>query len=186
MPLTAANHGPHPPLHVAKLRAQQRKDAFVVELLNSGYNVSKAYKALGISYQAAHKLMKDPVVIAAVEEATERHREAKAISTQSVLSEIARVAGSNLKELLDENGEVNIMSLTGRQSAAIAELVTTESADADGNVTTKRRVKLHDKLRALEMLGKYLKLFVDKIEVEGLDRLAEEMKKARERVENEK
>jgi phage terminase small subunit len=171
-----------------KFQRQARKDQFVVEMIANGGNATKAAIACGVKESSARTtgmvLCRDKEVQAAIEDTHQRHREAAAITSQSVLSEIARIAGSDLRELLGSDGQVDISTLSSRQSSAIAELVTTESADSDGNVTTKRRVKLHDKLRALEMLAKYLKLLTDRVEVEGLDKLADEMKKARERVEN--
>jgi hypothetical protein len=182
--LNASNAGPHPPLPVTKLLAQMRRDAFIVELLANGFVAHKAAKALGISYATANKLKRDPYVLEKLNEAVDCHRAAKAITAQRILREYGRIAFTSFPDLLDENGKVSIEKLMGPAGAAVAEIVTTETADRDGNVTTKIRVKLHDKKGALDSLARNQGLLRDKVEIEGLDALAAELKAARERVEN--
>src|SRR5712691_7998611 len=160
--------GPHPPLPLTMLLSEMRRDAFVVEMISNGFAANKAAKTLGISNVTAHKWKHDPYVLKAINEAVKCHREAKAITADRILREYALLAFTSLPDLLDENGQVNIMALMGPNGAAVSEMVTTETADAEGNVTTKIRLKLHDKKGALDSLARNQGLLRDKVEIEGL------------------
>lgn len=166
-----------------QLKLKQTLQLFAQEMVNCGLSVPKAAKACGIEYNTARSYHQKPEVRAMIQDMIERKIEARKITTDWVLSELCNIAGVNISDLLDENGEVNVASLKSRAGAAVSEYTSSEIAD-DGRVTTRRRIKLHDKLRALEMLGRHLAMFTDKMQVEGLDNLAEEMKAARLRTEH--
>jgi phage terminase small subunit len=155
---------------------------FAQELIASNFNIKKASETCGLEYSVAKGYWKREDVQSMVNEMVERRTEARKVTSDWVLGELCNVAGVKIGDFIDETGEVNIMSIMGRAGAAVSEL-TSSVVEQDGRISTRRRLKLHDKLRALELLGRHLALFTDKVQVEGLDSLAEEMKAARVRVE---
>lgn len=159
---------------------------FVVHL-----DVSKAAMACGVKAVAAAQygraMMLKTHVQAAIKDALQRKAEARTITAEKVAAEIQRVAMATVGEFMEADGDdgvkVNIMSIMRPEAAAVSEVTTTTTHDRDGNAHTRTRVKLHDKLKALELLGRHLAMFTDRVEVDGLDGLAAEMKAARERIE---
>lgn len=109
----------------------------------------------------AAKVLKRPLVKAAVDAAIERKRRKFEIKADRVIAEAALIAFADIGEIAewDENG-VRVRpsaELTRDQRAMISEVV--ETTDASGKTTV--RVKLHSKLQAVELLGKNLKLWGD-------------------------
>ena len=87
---------------------------------------------------------------------------------------------------ITEEGDafVDLSNLTPEQAAAIQEVTVNEYIEGKGK--SARRVKrtkfkLADKDRSLDLLGKHLKLFTDKIEVSGLEGLPDMIAAARKR-----
>ena len=161
----------------------QRYDQFVEAYLANGMNTRKTARALGLTYNKAQSMMASAYVKVKIGEALKRRIAMCRVKADHVLTEVVNLAYSNLQDFVSvgEDGApvLDLSNLTRDQFAAVAEVHTV--TDASG--VTRTKLKLHDKPRALEMLGRYLKLFTDKVEIDGLDKLAEELKSARERVE---
>jgi phage terminase small subunit len=168
---------------IQELRSKSRRQIFAMELVANDLNVTRTAKAMGLELSVAKGYWKCADVQVMVKDIVQRRAEAKSITIESIASELNRIAFANVGDFLDENGEVNIMSVMRPDAAAVAEVVTTQH-EVDGRVTTRKRIKLHDKMRALELLGRHQAMFTDRLEVEGLDTLAEEMKAARVRAED--
>jgi len=85
------------------------------------------------------------------------------ISTERVLQEYARVAFADLRCLVDDNGvPIPLHDLDDDTAAALAGVELEVIGDADGPIkTTRHRYKIADKMKALEILAKRLKLFED-------------------------
>lgn len=165
------------------------EQTFINEFVSNGFDRFKAAEACGVKRgSAAGKwstaMLQKKHVQAAIKDVLQRKAEASSITADGILTELRRVAMATIGEYLDESGEVNIMSIMRPEAAAVGEVTTTSHTDADGNTTRRVKVKLHDKLKALELLGRNLTLWTDKLEVGGLDGLAEALKLARERVES--
>ena len=86
------------------------------------------------------------------------------IKADTVLKELLLLAKSDVKEIFDENGNLKaVHEIPEDVRRAIAGVET--FVDKDGDITKK--IKLWDKPKALEMLGRHLKLFTDKVEHSG-------------------
>jgi phage terminase small subunit len=144
-----------------------RQAAFAREYAKDLNGAQAAIRA-GFSARSARRLatrmIKNPVVVAEV------HRRLKRLSVQAdvtvdkVLRSLALVAYGDLSSVIRiENGRVVVVdtdALSPDQRAPLAEISSTDSGV---------RVKLHDKVKALELLGKYLAMFTDRHEVTGED-----------------
>lgn len=127
-------------------------------------NATKAAKLAGYSektaYSQGHRLLNHAEVQRRIDETMQEQAEDRRITRERVLNEIAKVAMANPRDymLVDEKtgkAKIDMRVITRDQWAAIAGI------DKDGTV------KFSDKMRALEMLGKYLKLFTDRHEHSG-------------------
>lgn len=88
---------------------------------------------------------------------------------ERVLVEMRRIATLDLRDAYKASGELKPPSEWSPELAAvIAGVDTREIFDADGNkVAEMKRLKMWDKLKALEMLAKNLKLLTDRVEHSG-------------------
>ena len=90
---------------------------------------------------------------------------------QRVLLELQKVGFTDVRKLCNDDGSLKKVSeLDDTTAAAIGGIEIEESKeDKDGNEVSGRvrKIKMVDKLKGLEMLGKNLKMFTDKIDVSG-------------------
>lgn len=105
------------------------------------------------------------------------------ITAERVLEEIAKLAFFDPRKLLNEDGSPKqIHLLDDETAAAIAGIDVVTKGNADAGFADIMKVKLADKARGLELLGKHLKLFTEKIEVDASEDLANALIAARKRV----
>ena len=87
-----------------------------------------------------------------------------------VIKELAKIAFLDIRKLYTENGQLkNISDIDSDTAAAISSLETLEEYEDYGDDREKigdtQKVKLLDKIKALELLGRHLGIFNDKIDV---------------------
>jgi len=95
------------------------------------------------------------------------------VTAERVLKELAFIAFADISELYNDDGTVkNLMDITPEARRLITAIETVDYYEGYGAnkkaVGVTKRIKLASKEEALELLGKYLKMFTDKVEVEGL------------------
>lgn len=105
---------------------------------------------------------------------------------QRVLQELETIAVTDLRQAFEADGSLKAMKdLPTSVARAIASVEVDELFEGRGKereqVGFTKKLKFWDKTRALELVGKKLKMFVDQVEVKGTVSIAEEIKKARER-----
>lgn len=152
---------------------------FVACYLHNGRNGAAAWRAVvdatagrTASRRAATWLRRPRIAaaLAAADAAARPHTQAVldryAISEQRVLDELASVAFTRAGDLLrlhpDGTASVDLSAMDDHQEAAIAEVTVDEYMDGkgpDGRPVKRIRLKLADKLRALNLLGATLGLW---------------------------
>lgn len=169
------------------LNLQQAK--FLKAYLKNG-NATQAAIEAGYSEKTAgsqgHDLLKNPEIAKAVKKALLKYE----VTTERIVEELAKLAFSNMGDFAapSEDGTQlvpDFSEVTRDQMAAIQEIKVDESGGSgDGKRERVQRTtfKLADKGINLERLGRWKKMFTDKIEVTGMDSIAEELAKARQRV----
>ena len=110
------------------------------------------------------------------------------LSTEKVLTELSSMGFSNMLDYIKTTEEgiayVDLSNLTREQSSAIQEVTVDEYMEGKGKHARKvkrTKLKLLDKIRSLELLGKHLKLFTERVEVTGMAGLADAIGEARKR-----
>lgn len=148
-----------------------KQQAFVHAYLETG-NASEAYRR---AYDAqnmkpetvkvkASELLRHGNVAVTVEAARTKLAEKHSVTADRIVRELALVGFSNMLDYMTINeGEafIDFSRLTRDQAGAIGE-VTVESYKEpgdDGQRVKRTKFKLHDKLSALEKLGKHLGMF---------------------------
>ena len=102
------------------------------------------------------------------------------LNAERVLSELVKIGFSNIADYITIDGSqarIDLSKVTREKAAVIQELTTdtlgenraeaTAEGDAPLTTTVRTKLKLADKLRALDLLGRYLKLYTDKVQVDN-------------------
>lgn len=166
----------------------QRKYAFVQNYIQNGGNGAQAAIAAGISEdrarQTAWEYLQDPKVRSLVRHMVQDATDSLlglAESTKAILTETAKIAFSNPKDLFDEEGNpIPISELSDKAAASIASVKVSTEGGQDGEpLTTVTEFKTRDKLAALKLLGTHAGMFVEKKEINVTVGLADKMLQAR-------
>ena len=85
-----------------------------------------------------------------------------------MLTELAKIAFFDIRELFDNNASLKpIAGIPGSAAAAISSLEVYETQIHDEPRGVIKKIRTIDKLRALELIGKHLNMFRDRLEVSG-------------------
>jgi phage terminase small subunit len=109
----------------------------------------------------AYANMSKPHVLRAIQQAMDVRAKKLELSSERILEEIMKVAFLDPLDVLDENGNIkNLADIPEDARKAIA------AFDFENSKWSNRKsVKFIDKLAALQLLGRHLKLFKDQLEV---------------------
>jgi phage terminase small subunit len=129
--------------------------------VRAGYSEKTAYR---IGAELLHKTSVSNVIDAALEERAKRTE----VTADRVLKELAVLAFTDFRKAViwGPDGVTPLPSdeLTDEEAAIVAEVSETTTKDG-GSIKAKR----YDKLKALELLGRHLGMFRDKVEHSGPD-----------------
>ena len=179
----------------ATRKRKAREKIFCAEYVKD-LNGARAAIAAGYAEKSARvtasKLLTKPNIKDEIARLTKKHADKLDLSAEKVLDELSKLGFSNMLDYMrvDEDGAfvLDFSKLTREQAAAIQEYTvdaTGGTGDGERKQVMRTRFKLVNKIDALIALGKHLKLFTEKIEVAGLEQLAELMAAGRKRA-NEK
>ena len=135
-----------------------KKEKFVLSWFETG-NKTEAYKqaydVVNMSDKTiknkAYELSKKGNIRGTYEELQDRARKRNDVTVDRLIRELSYVAFSNFSDMLNENGTLKpINELTKAQKAAIKEIKKTDEG---------YEYKLHDKINALDKLGRYLGIY---------------------------
>ena len=165
-----------------------KQSAFVREYLVD-LNATQAAIRAGYSARNADKIGSELLgktrVKAEIQVLMDKRAQKVEITSDRVLMEIGKLAFADIRKIFDDQGRLlPVHMLPDEISASVSsvEVVTFKIPGTDPvEVEHVSKIKFWDKRASLELLGRHLKLFTDKIEVDiGAD-LATRMKEARER-----
>lgn len=148
---------------MAKLTPKQKAfvDEYLIDLnatqaaIRAGYSVKRASE---IGYQ----LLQKTTVSEAIAKAMAERSKWTSVSQDRVIEQLAKIAFADLKDYVqwDEKGItlLNSEDVDGTVLQSITEIVLPKGG-------VKKEVKLSDKLKALELLGKHLGMWTEKQQV---------------------
>lgn len=143
-------------------------DEYLIDL-----NATRAYK---VAYSRCKKdetanvngskLLRNTKVQEYISERMKEREKRTGITQDMVIKELAKIAFLDIRKLYTENGQLkNIADIDSDTVGAISQLETLEEYEGYGDDREKigdtQKVKLLDKTKALELLGKHLGMFKD-------------------------
>jgi phage terminase small subunit len=166
-----------------------KQELFARAYVANGLNGAQAAIAAGFAKKSARvtasRLLTNANVKALIAELTSARAKKLDISADWVLGELRKLAGYDAGSVFEDDGALKPISqwdvsaraaLVGLDHEKLFEHFGSGQAK---HVGTTRKIKLADKLRALELLGRHLKLFTDVVKHEGLDNLSERVNNIR-------
>lgn len=150
---------------MAKLTPKQQ--AFVEEYL-CDLNATKAAIRAGYSPRTAHvqgpRMLENVRVRAHIDKAMAERSRRTGINQDRVLRELAKIAFINASDVINMD-EATIKGEANREDTAAIASVKVKTIPTEAGEITEREVKVYDKIKALELLGKHLGMFTDKLNV---------------------
>lgn len=147
-------------------------DEYLIDL-----NATRAYK---VAYSRCKKdetanvngskLLRNTKVQKYVSEKMKEREKRTEVTQDMVIKELSRIAFLDIRKLYNDSGGLkNIQDIDDETVKAISSLETLEEYEGCGDDREKigdtQKVKLLDKVKALELLGKHLGMFKDKVDV---------------------
>lgn len=155
----------------------KRQKAFVKEYLKD-LNATQAAIRAGYAAKAAaavaSRLLRNVNVAESVKEALDKRSERCDLTADMVLAELRRVAFTHMGKLARWNAsgvEFKDSDQLGEDDLATVSEITETTNQHGGSL----KVKQYDKVRALELIGRHLGMWNDKLELVDDDRPLEEM-----------
>lgn len=152
------------------------KQARFVEEYLKDLNGTQAAIRAGYSPRTAEsqgsRLLNNAKVRRVVDEALERRASRVEVKSDDVLRELLRLSMTDIGQAFDEEGKLKkLHEMPEDVRRAIAGVEVEELFEGRGDsrehVGQVRKIKFWDKVKGLELLGKHLKLFTDRVEHSG-------------------
>lgn len=171
-------------------KAEAKLKRFVAHYLaDPERNGTKAAISAGYAPKSAHvtasRLLKNAKVQQLLQAETAKVMDKLGISKERVIEGLGKLAFFDVRKFWNEDGslkkvteldEETAFALQGYDVEKLYEHFGSGKAAEKGTVT---KMKMADRGLNLERLGRYFKLFTDKVEHAGLEAFAEELQKAR-------
>ena len=141
------------------------------------FNATRAYKAAYPSCNKdetarvnGSKLLTNTNIQEYIQERKEDLKKRVEVTQEDVINQLARIAFGDIRKLYNESGGLkNIQDIDDDTAAIITGIETTEEFDGFGQdreqIGYTKKIKMAEKTKALDLLGRYFGIFKDKVEV---------------------
>ncbi len=147
----------------------QKQKRFAEEYLID-LNATQAAIRAGYSSDTAGSIgnenLKKPEIRARIEKAMAERSKRTGVNQDRVIRELARIAFANAANIINTE-DATVKAGASEDDMACIQSVKVKTMSGENGSLVEREVKLHDKLRALELLGKHNGMFKDRVEVEA-------------------
>lgn len=155
---------------MAKLTPKQQRfvEEYLIDLnatqaaIRAGYKAGSAQRASEIGSEL---LQKTPVSEAITKAMAERSKRT-GINQDRVVQELAKIAFVNASDVINPE-DASVRMSAKEDDLACIQSIKVKTMDGAKGKSIEREVKLNDKMKALELLGKHLGMFKDKVELDA-------------------
>lgn len=140
-------------------------DEYMIDLNGAAAAIRSGYSTKSARQIGSENLTK-PDIRARIDRALAEQSRRTGVTADRVVRELARVAFANSQDVIDFDSATIKPDATRDDTVAISsvKVKTIPMPDGDG---VEREIKMADKLKALELLGRRLGLFTDNVNVSG-------------------
>lgn len=152
---------------MAKLNAKQQRfvEEYLIDLNATQAAIRAGYSVKTANEQGCQNLAKLSIQEAIAKAMAERSKRT-GINQDRVIQELARIAFVNPQNVINaEDGSIREDAV--EDDLACIQSVKVKTVFSERSQSEEREVKLNDKLKALELLGKHLGMFTDKLELDA-------------------
>lgn len=148
----------------AKLTEKQQRfvDEYLIDLNATQAAIRAGYSVKTANEQGSQNLAKLSIQQAIAEQMAERSKRT-GINQDRVVLELAKIALVKMTDIVDSHGRIK--SDASPDDLACIESVKYKESESDTGSSVEREVKIASKLKALELLGKHLGMWNDKLDV---------------------
>lgn len=149
---------------MAKLTEKQQRfvDEYLIDLNATQAAIRAGYSVKSANEQGSQNLAKLSIQQAIAEQMAERSKRT-GINQDRVVLELAKIALVKMTDIVDSQGRIK--SDASPDDLACIESVKYKESESDTGSSVEREVKIASKLKALELLGKHLGMWNDKLDV---------------------
>lgn len=147
----------------------KKQKAFVEEYLID-LNATQAAIRAGYSTRTAYSIgdenLRKPEIKSAIDKALAERSKRTGISADRIMLELAKLGFVNPTDVINMD-DATIRGQANREDTAAISSVKVKIIPTEDGPIVEREVKTYDKIRALELMGKHLGIFKDRLDIEG-------------------
>jgi phage terminase small subunit len=149
---------------MAKLTDKQRRfvDEYLIDLNGTQAAIRAGYSAKTANEQAS-RMLANVSIQQAVSEAMAERSKRTGVNQDRIVLELARIAFLKMTDVVDSEGRIN--ENASDDDLACIESIKYKHSDTETGSSTEREVKTASKLKAMELLGKHLGMWNDRLDV---------------------
>lgn len=149
---------------MAKLSAKQKRfvEEYLIDLNATQAAVRAGYSCKTAMEQGYQLLQKTSVQQAVSEHMAERSKRT-GVNQDRVVTELAKIAFIKMTDVVDPDGRIR--EDASEDDLSCIESIKYKKSDTETGSSVEREVKISSKLKALELLGKHLGMWNDKLDV---------------------
>ena len=152
---------------MAKLTAKQQRfvDEYLIDLNATQAAIRAGYKKSEYTDTNANKLLENTRIAEEIDKAMAERSKRTGINQDRVLLELAKMAFVNIDDVVDvKTGKVK--ESASRDDLACIQSIKYKMTEGVSGISVEREVKIADKKANLELIGKHLGMFKDKVEMD--------------------
>ncbi len=148
-----------------KMTDKQKKfvEEYLIDLNATQSAIRAGYSPKTANEQGA-RLLANVSIQEAISKAMAERSRRTGINQDRIVQELARIAFVKITDVVDPDGEINTNA--SDDDLACIESYKVEDSDSVNGSSSKREVKLASKIKALELLGKHVGMWNDKIQID--------------------
>lgn len=130
------------------------------------FNATRAAIEAGYSEKTARQQGSRLLSNADIASRVRAHIEADAMSTSEVLFHLAQIARGDFDDIADSSGTLDMHKARQTGKTNLIKRVKTKSITTEDSDISETEVEAYDRLRALELIGKHLKMWTEKVQID--------------------
>lgn len=149
---------------MAKLNDKQQKfvEEYLIDLNATQAAIRAGYSSKTAKEQGA-RLLTNANILGVLERALAERSRRTGINQDRIVNELAKIAFVKITDVADKDGKIKTDA--DEEDLACIESIKVKRSSSENGCSEEREVKLASKMKALELLGKHLGMWNDKLNI---------------------